>query len=266
MAFSHELSEKLTVLLGATALCCFAGTLPPGMVEHATVEALLGAAGLTTFLARMRRSRIETLLRRCINETEPGIDALLAAEYRNTGDPAARRDAAMQTVIAVLPLIVPQPNDYATARLTRDHVVAFYLARAAGKKPSLFGDRAEDTVPRRVLEAVIGNAWRRMMEQPEFQARLLQSTLQELLAGQDGLRQEVLGPLAGRFGTARWMARRPNRRNAPDCDHGRALQRQDDVPDMEVPERSAREDCCSPESIPFYNTTDATDAPHALRA
>jgi tetratricopeptide (TPR) repeat protein len=191
VAFSHELSEKLTILLGATVLCCLGGTLPPGIVEHATVEALLGAAGLTTFLARMRRSRIETLLHRCIKETEPGIDALLAAEYRDAGDPAARRDAAIQTVIAVMPLIVPQPNDYATARLTRDRVVAFYLARAAQQQPSLFGDRAEDTVPLHVLEAVIGNAWRRVMERPEFQARLLQSTLQELLAGQDTLRQEV---------------------------------------------------------------------------
>lgn len=164
MAFSHELTEKLTVLLGATALCCFAGTLPPGIVEHATVEALLGAAGLAPFLARMRRSRIETLLHRCIKQTEPGIDALLAAEYRDAGDPATRRDAAMATVIAVLPLIVPQPDDYATARLTRDRVFAFYLARAAQRQPSLFGDRAEDTVPRRVLEAVIGNAWRHVME------------------------------------------------------------------------------------------------------
>ncbi len=191
MPFGSEFSEKLTLLLGATALCCFGSALPTGIVEHATVEAMLGAAGLGVFLARMRSSKAGALVRRCVKQVEPGIDALLAQEYRDDPDPEARREDALKAVHTVLPLIEPQPEDYVTARLSRDGVVAFYLARAAAKQPARFSANAEDTLPRRLLEAVIGNAWRRILEQPEFRDNVVFDTLRELLTGQDKARQEV---------------------------------------------------------------------------
>jgi len=187
-SFGNEFGEKLTHTLVATALCCTTATIAPEISVHAAVEAVLGAAGVGHLMWRLRATRADALLRRCAAQVAAGSDALLTTEYRDDPDAPVRRDAAVDAIREVLPLIVPQPAELVAARLTNDRVVAFYLDRAAKARPGAFAATAADGMARDLLRSVVANAWQLILRQPEFQADVLLDTLRELLSGLDELR------------------------------------------------------------------------------
>jgi hypothetical protein len=203
MPFGSEFGEKLTHTLVATAICCSTATIAPGLGVLAVVEAVLGAAVLGHLMWRRRVTKADALLRRCTAQVEAGSDAMLATEYRDDPDATARRDAAVDAIRDVLPLIVPQPAELVAARLINDRVVAFYLDRAANARPAVFDPAAKDDMPRRLLRDVVDGAWKLVLRQPEFREEVAFDILRELLTGQDELRaevgqskQEVLGAVA----------------------------------------------------------------------
>jgi hypothetical protein len=70
MILGGELSERLTHLMTATAICCATATVAPGLGIDPTVgvlgivEAVLGGAAVTHFLWRRRSERYVAVARR----------------------------------------------------------------------------------------------------------------------------------------------------------------------------------------------------------
>jgi hypothetical protein len=205
MNLGEVLSEKLTHLMAATAICCAdvvsvaPSFVTPEMGGHALVEALLGGAALAYLLARRRGDRLISVLRRCTRQVDDSSDAWIDDEFRGRSDSAVKREAAVAAIRDVLPLIVPKPEELVAARLTEARVAAYYLDRAAAARPFDFAnvgsndpdDMARRDLSRRLFASVVAKAYGIIARQPEFAAEILRQTLAELLQGQDALRDDT---------------------------------------------------------------------------
>jgi tetratricopeptide (TPR) repeat protein len=191
MVFGREFSEKLTHLMVATAICCAtaSATVIPVPTAIGLVEALLGGAALAHFVLHRRYAKADALVRRCARQMESGSDAWLEAEFRGDRDAGIKPDVAIAAIREVVPLIVPKPEELVGARLSEDRVAAFYLDRAAKMRPGAFGDNTDNPIARQLFRAVVANAYRLIVRQPEFAAEVLHHSLAELLTGQDEIRQ-----------------------------------------------------------------------------
>jgi hypothetical protein len=117
MILGGELSERLTHLMTATAICCATATVAPGARHRPgdrRARHCRGGArrcrGHAVFVAAPRDGRpgrTAPLAR----EIDDGSDAWIDDEFRGLPDAAANRDAAIAAIWQVLPLIRPTPEE-----------------------------------------------------------------------------------------------------------------------------------------------------------
>ncbi len=205
MILGGELSERLTQVMTATAICCASATMAPHLGVDPTVgvlgvvEAVLGGTAVAHFLWRRRSERFAAVARRCVRQIDDGSDAWIDDEFRSVPGASAKRDAAIAAIRDVLPLIQPRPEELVAVRLSEAQVAAYYLERAAKARPSDFAevrsndpdDMARRELARRLFAAVVGKAYGVIARQPEFRDELFRRSLGELLQGQDALREDT---------------------------------------------------------------------------
>src|SRR4051794_1493008 len=133
MILGGELSEKLTHLMTATAICCATATVAPGLGVDPTVgvlglvEAVLGGMGVSHILLRRRSESFVAVARRCTRQVDDSSDGWVEDEFSGLPDAQAKRDTAIAAIREVLPLIVPKAQELVEARLTEARVAAYFL-------------------------------------------------------------------------------------------------------------------------------------------
>ena len=191
MGFGREVSEKLTHLMVATAICGTTVAVAPSAGLLALVKSLLGGAAVAHYVLHRRFAKADAVLRRCTAEVEAGSGSWINSEFRDEPGARIRHDEAIAALRDVVPLIVPKAAELVAARLDKSRIITFYLDRASRARPDVFADTEQNAIARKLFQAVIGKAYRLVLAQPEFAAEMQQHTLAELLQGQDEIRDEL---------------------------------------------------------------------------